>query len=61
MLDWLRSFTEPPKQVFLVHGEPVAADAMRHHIEEELRWRCHVPEYLERCDLVSGEAACGPA
>jgi len=31
----------------VTHGEPVAADALRHRIEEELRWSCRVPEYLE--------------
>ena len=51
-LGWLRNFAAPPKRVFLVHGEPVAADAMRHRIEEELAWPCQVPEYLETIKLV---------
>jgi len=51
-LSWLRNFAAPPKQVFLVHGEPVAADALRHRIQEELAWSCHVPEYLESSTLL---------
>ena len=50
-LGWLRGFTRPPRQVFLTHGEPVAADALRHRIEEQLRWPCRVPDYLETCAL----------
>jgi metallo-beta-lactamase family protein len=46
-LGWLRGFKQPPRQVFLTHGEPVAADALRHRIEEQLRWPCRVPDYLE--------------
>jgi len=50
-LGWLRGFKGPPRQVFLTHGEPVAADALRHRIEEQLRWPCRVPDYLETCAL----------
>ncbi len=47
ILDWLSHFESPPRKTFIVHGEPVAADAMRHHIEERLHWRTEVPGYLE--------------
>ena len=47
ILMWLRHFKTPPKETFLVHGEPAAADALRHRISEELGWRCRVPDYLE--------------
>lgn len=33
-------------------GEPTAADALRHRIEEQKRWRCRVPDYREQVDLV---------
>jgi hypothetical protein len=29
------------------HGEPVVADALRHRIEEQMRWSCRVPDDLE--------------
>lgn len=51
MIDWLKGFESPPKKTFLTHGEPVAADAMRLHIQEQLHWQVVVPEYLETVHL----------
>ncbi len=51
ILDWLGGFETPPKKTFIVHGEPVAADAMRHHIEEKMHWKVVMPEYLETVTL----------
>lgn len=51
ILEWLKHFKHPPKEVFLTHGEPLAADTLRHKIEEELKWKCTVPEYLESVSL----------
>ena len=50
-LDWLRGFKTPPRQTFITHGEPAAADALRQRIERELKWRAHVPDHLEVADL----------
>jgi len=51
ILDWLGGFEKPPKNIFITHGEPVAADAMRLHIEEKLHWQVVVPDYLESVSL----------
>jgi metallo-beta-lactamase family protein len=51
ILHWLRGFKEPPRMTFITHGEPVASDALRHRIEEELGWRCLVPEHGQRVEL----------
>jgi metallo-beta-lactamase family protein len=51
ILGWLDGFGSPPVETFIVHGEPVAADALRLRIEETLRWRCRVPDYRERAEL----------
>jgi metallo-beta-lactamase family protein len=51
LLRWLRGFEEPPRMTFVTHGEPVAADALRHRIEEELKWPCLVPDHGQRVDL----------
>lgn len=51
VIDWLRAAPRPPRTVFVTHGEPDAADAMRLRIERELGWHAHVPEYLEQVDL----------
>ena len=51
ILRWIGGFDAPPKQTFITHGEPVAADALRHRIEEAKRWQCTVPEYLQCAEL----------
>jgi len=51
IMHWLGRFESSPKQTFIVHGEPDAADALRHRIEEELGWSVVVPEHNETRDL----------
>jgi len=51
IIDWLKGFESAPRKTFIVHGEPVAADAMRKHVEEQLNWNVLVPEYLETVTL----------
>ena len=51
IVQWLRGFASAPRQTFITHGEPAAADAMRQRIERELGWRCHMPYYLESVSL----------
>ncbi len=43
IIDWLRTLPKPPRHVYLTHGEPAAADALRCRIERELHWRASVP------------------
>ncbi len=51
IMQWLGGFESPPKQTFIVHGEPDAADVLRHRIEEELGWSVIVPEHHETRNL----------
>ena len=51
ILDWLKHFAAPPRQTFVTHGEPQAADSLRHRIEESLGWQTVVPEHLETIAL----------
>lgn len=51
IMRWLGGFERPPDKTFLVHGEPVALDALRYRIEHELRWPVHVAEDQERIEL----------
>ncbi|HZD26144.1 MAG TPA: MBL fold metallo-hydrolase [Alphaproteobacteria bacterium] len=51
IMGWLRHFEVPPRRCFVTHGEPPAADALRHRIEEELGWPCLVPEQGQRVGL----------
>jgi metallo-beta-lactamase family protein len=55
IMDWLGAFETPPVQTFVTHGEPVAADALRHRIQEQLGWSVRVPEYLEAVSLQSAD------
>ncbi len=45
LVDWLRSMKEAPSQVYVVHGEPEASDALRQRIHHSLGWRALVPEH----------------
>lgn len=51
ILQWLKQFKQAPKLTFVTHGEPVAADGMRLHIEEQLKWQTCVPDYLQKVNL----------
>ncbi|MDM4765482.1 MBL fold metallo-hydrolase [Pelomonas sp. SE-A7] len=51
LMDWLRGFRQPPSQVFVVHGEPAASDALRSRIQDELGWRVRVPQHGETVTL----------
>ena len=43
LMRWLSGFRRKPRRVFIVHGEPDAAEALRERIARELRWRAEVP------------------
>lgn len=54
LIDWLRSAPKAPRGVFITHGEPDAADALRVRIERELLWPARIPEYLDSVELANG-------
>jgi metallo-beta-lactamase family protein len=45
LLEWLKHMKHAPDQVYVVHGELEASDALRQRIERELKWRAVVPEH----------------
>ena len=51
ILAWLGALKAAPRQVFVTHGEPAAADALRRRIEERFGWSCRVPEHAEHVVL----------
>lgn len=51
LIDWLKSGTEAPGQVFVVHGEAGAADAFSDRIKSQLGWRSHAPFDGEAVEL----------
>lgn len=51
ILRWLAGFRTPPRETFIVHGEPDASAALKLRIEAELGWKCRVPQPMERVVL----------
>ena len=51
LMAWLRGFRKAPEQVYVVHGEPEASDALRSRIQDELGWRVRVPQHGETVSL----------
>jgi metallo-beta-lactamase family protein len=44
LLRWMRGFTRPPMQTYVVHGEPGPAQALAAAIRERLGWQAAVAE-----------------
>jgi metallo-beta-lactamase family protein len=51
LLHWLRGFKQPPRQIFLTHGEQQAAMALSKTIQSKFGWDVTVPQYLDEVDL----------
>ena len=51
IMRWLGGFTAPPKQTFIVHGEPTAQDTLGARIQAELGWKWKAPEHRETVQL----------
>ncbi len=44
LLGWLGKFRKPPRQTWVVHGEPLASHALCDAVRERLGWHADVPE-----------------
>ncbi len=42
LLDWMGGFRRPPRQVYIVHGEPLAAESLRKEAASRLGWEPQV-------------------
>ena len=51
LLAWLRHIRQPPRQTFVVHGEPDASDTLRSAIRNELGWPARVPAHGECAEI----------
>ena len=51
LLRWLTALQAPPKQVYLTHGEPSAAQALQQAITEKFRWKASVARYLDTVEV----------
>lgn len=51
ILRWLKNFKQPPKQTFIVHGEPRAQEALQAKIKAELGWNTAIPHHGQNFQL----------
>jgi metallo-beta-lactamase family protein len=51
IMRWLGGFAAPPKQTFIVHGEPTAQDTLGARVQAELGWQWKAPEHRETVQL----------
>jgi metallo-beta-lactamase family protein len=51
LVGWLDRLPAAPKRVFVVHGEPTAADSLRQAVEEKHGWPCTVAEHMVEAQL----------
>lgn len=51
ILRWLGGFEEPPRQTYVVHGEPKAAAALAEKIKQKRGWRVNIPKYGAKVTL----------
>jgi metallo-beta-lactamase family protein len=51
LMRWLTGLASPPRQTYLVHGEPKASMALKSAIETNFSWRVSLPTYRQSVDL----------
>jgi len=51
LLRWLTALPAPPKQTYLTHGEPAAAQSLQQAIQQKFQWKAAVAKYLDAVDL----------
>ncbi len=51
LLRWLSGIQAPPRQTFMIHGEPSGLTSLRDAITEQHHWPVTIPAYLQSFDL----------
>ncbi len=51
LLRWLSGIQAPPRQTFMIHGEPSGLTSLRDAITEQYHWPVTIPAYLQSFDL----------
>ncbi len=54
LIAWLRESDVRPRRVFVTHGEPAAADALRRRLRDHFGWDVVVPDHAACYPLTSG-------
>lgn len=47
LIGWMSGLKQRPEHIFIVHGEPQAADALRVKIKDTYGWNCEIPALNE--------------
>ena len=51
LLRWLGALPSAPKQTYLTHGEPAAAQSLQAAIQAQLQWKVAVARYLDTVEI----------
>jgi metallo-beta-lactamase family protein len=51
LLRWLTGLPAPPKQTYLTHGEPAAAQSLQTSIQQKFNWKVSVARYQDTVNL----------
>ena len=51
LIDWVRNLKQPPRRIFINHGEAAAREALGEKIRSTLGLRCETPNHLDRFTL----------
>ncbi len=51
LLEWLSDIQNKPENVFLIHGEPTAADTFRVKLQDRYGWKAYIPKLNEEIEL----------
>ncbi len=52
ILNWFEKSDLHPKKVFITHGEPSSADALRLRLTDSFGWNCMTPTFGQRVELI---------
>ena len=47
LMRWLSGLEQPPKHLFVAHGEPETAQAFADFVKAEKNWEVSVPDYRD--------------
>ncbi|HSY31220.1 MAG TPA: MBL fold metallo-hydrolase [Verrucomicrobiae bacterium] len=51
LLRWMGALPAPPKQTYLTHGEPVAAQSLQKAVTAKFSWKASVARYLDTVEI----------
>ncbi|WP_242848892.1 MBL fold metallo-hydrolase RNA specificity domain-containing protein [Syntrophomonas palmitatica] len=55
LIKWLDHFVEPPRRVFIVHGEPEAQTSLAEYLEKDKKYSVFIPDWLEEVELTPAQ------